>query len=87
MCIAMVCNPGCDVMNSGVRLTFLIKSFSYLTKMSLQKLKYLENETILKTKQKTFSIIFKGLSMKQITDIFLEGESSTLRPVTLVLSD
>ena len=29
-------------------------------------------------KQKTFFIIFKGLSMKQIIQIFLEGESPTL---------
>ena len=29
-------------------------------------------------KEKTFFIIFKGLSMKQITHIFLEGESPTL---------
>ena len=29
-------------------------------------------------KQKAFFIIFKGLSMKQITQIFLEGKSRTL---------
>ena len=29
-------------------------------------------------KEKTFFIIFKGLSMKQIMHIFLEGESPTL---------
>ena len=28
--------------------------------------------------QKTFFIIFKGFSMKQITQIFLEGKSPTL---------
>ena len=27
MCIAIVCKPGCDVMNSEVNLIFLIKSF------------------------------------------------------------
>ena len=27
MCIAMVCEPGCDVMNFEVNLTFLIKPF------------------------------------------------------------
>ena len=31
-----------------------------------------------KTKSKTFLIIFKGLSMKQIIHFFLEGESPTL---------
>ena len=30
-------------------------------------------------KKKAFFIIFKGLSMKQITQIFLEGESPTLK--------
>ena len=30
-------------------------------------------------KGKAFFIIFKGLSMKQITQFFLEGESPTLR--------
>ena len=30
-------------------------------------------------KQKPFFVIFKGLSMNQIAQIFLEGESSTLR--------
>ena len=29
-------------------------------------------------KQKAFFIIFKGLSVKQITQFFLEGESPTL---------
>ena len=32
-------------------------------------------------KQKAFFIIFKGLSIKQITQIFLEGESPTLREI------
>ena len=31
-----------------------------------------------KIKQKAFFIIFKGLSVKQITQFFLEGESPTL---------
>ena len=31
-----------------------------------------------KVKLKTFFIIFKGLSMKQTTQIFLEGEGPTL---------
>ena len=30
-------------------------------------------------KQKAFFIIFKGLSMKQITQFFLEGGSPTLK--------
>ena len=54
-------------------MNFEIKSsrFYYMTKKSRQKVKYLENE-------KAFFIIFKGLSMKQITQLFLEGKSPTL---------
>ena len=46
--------------------------------MSWQKLKYLEKEKSFQDEIKTFFIIFKGLSIKQITQIFLEGESPTL---------
>ena len=35
-------------------------------------------ERAFKMKQKAFFTIFKGLSMKQITQFFLEGESPTL---------
>ena len=38
MCIAIVCEPGCDVTN------FEIKPFFQKTKKSNKKLKYLENE-------------------------------------------
>ena len=31
-----------------------------------------------KIKKKGFSMIFKGLSIKQITQFFLEGDSATL---------
>ena len=44
MCIAIVCWPGCDVINFNINLIFLIKLFLYMTKMSRQKLKHLENE-------------------------------------------
>ena len=37
-------------------------------------------------KQKAFFIIFKGLSMKQITQMFLEGESLTLKRNKLNIS-
>ena len=33
---------------------------------------------VFKVKQKAVFIVFKGLSMKQMTHIFLEGESPTL---------
>ena len=49
-----------------------------MTKKSLQKLKYLLRKKRA-FKMKKLLIIFKGLSMKQITRIFLEGEVPTLR--------
>ena len=48
-----------------------LSHFYYMTKKSRQKVKHLENE-------KAFFIIFKGLPMKEITQLFLEGESPTL---------
>ena len=44
MSIAIVYQPGCDVMNFKINLIFLIKPFFQYDKKSLQKLKYLENE-------------------------------------------
>ena len=32
MCIAIICFPGCDVINFEINLSFLIKTFSYMTK-------------------------------------------------------
>ena len=49
-----------------------------MSKKSIQKFKYLENEKNLKWNKKHFIIIFEGLSLKQIKKIFLEGESLTL---------
>ena len=46
MCIAMVCEPGCDVKNFKINMISLIKPFFYMTKKSRRKLKYLENEKI-----------------------------------------
>ena len=43
MCIAMVCKPGCDVMNFEVNLIFLIKPF-FLHEQKLVTKTYLENE-------------------------------------------
>ena len=34
MCIAIVCFPGCDVINFGINYIFLIKPFFYMTKKS-----------------------------------------------------
>ena len=43
ICITIVCEPGCDVINFEINLAFLIKLFFYMTKKLRQK-KYIENE-------------------------------------------
>ena len=43
-CIAIVCFPGCDVIDFETNLTFLIKLIFCVTKKSRQKFKYAENE-------------------------------------------
>ena len=40
MCIAIVCFPGCDVINFEIKT----KPFFYMTKKSRQKFEYLNNE-------------------------------------------
>ena len=42
--IAIACFPGCDFINLEINLIFLIKQFFYMTKLSRQKLKYLEDK-------------------------------------------
>ena len=44
MFIAIVCFPGCDVIDFEINLIFQIKPFFYKTKTSRQKFKYLKNE-------------------------------------------
>ena len=44
MWIVIVCYPVCDVINFEIYLSFLTKPFSYMTKYSEQKFKYLKNE-------------------------------------------
>ena len=52
-------------------LSFSWSRFFCMPKKVRQKFKYLENE-------KSFFIIFEGLSLKQIKNFFSEGESPTL---------
>ena len=59
-------------MHFEINLTFLIKRFFYMPKKSRQKSNYLDNENSLS------QIIFKGLLLEQIKQIFLEGKSPTL---------
>ena len=60
-------------------LSFLSSRFFYVTRKSGQKFKYLENEKSFKDEIKCIFHDFKGLSLKQIKQIFLEGGRRTLR--------
>ena len=44
MCIVIICWPVHDAINFQIKLSFLIKLLSYITKESGQKQKYLNNE-------------------------------------------
>ena len=44
MCIVIVCELGCDVINVEISLIFLIKAFFIWQKKSRQKFKHLEIE-------------------------------------------
>ena len=76
MCIAIVCKPVCEVMNFEVNLIFFkLSRFSYMTKKSWQKLKYLGNETSFWDETECIFHHFKGLSIKKITNFFGRWES------------
>ena len=57
MCIAIACQPGCDVINFEINLVFLTKLFYYMTKCKDKNL------NILRTKRAF--IIFKGSSVSK----------------------
>ena len=79
ICIAIVCKPGCHFMNFEIKLIFLIKPFFlYGPKSHDKNLNILRTKRAFKMKYKTIFIIFRGLSMKQKTQFFLEGESPNL---------
>ena len=44
ICVAIVCFPGCDVINLKINLIYRIKPFLYMTKKRRQKFKYLKNK-------------------------------------------
>ena len=78
MCIAIACKPCYDVMNFEVNFIFLIKPIFIHDQKVVAKLKYFENRKSFYDEIKTFLVIFKGLSIKQTTQFFWEGESPTL---------
>ena len=61
MCIAIVCCPGCDVINSEINLIFLMKPV--FNEKSKQNINALRAKITFKVKQKAFVFIFKGLSV------------------------
>ena len=78
MFIAIVCKSRCDVMvDFKVNLTNQA-IFPTWPKSRDKSLNMLRTKRAFRMKLKTFFIIFKELSIKQITQIFLEGESPTL---------
>ena len=62
MCTVIVYDPFCDIINTKVYLSFLIKQFFYMNKYSEQKCKYLKNKNSFQGKIKTFFITFKLIS-------------------------
>ena len=74
MCIAIACKPGCENMNFEVNLIFLIKPFFPTWPKSCDKnLNTLRMKRLFKIKYKAFSIISKGLSIKQRNFFWLVG--------------
>ena len=59
MCIAIICQPSCDVINFEINLTFLIKPFSYMTRKSREKFTYLESEKSFHGEIKSIFHLFK----------------------------
>ena len=63
MCIAIVCFPGCDVINFETNFIFLIKQLFWMAKKSRQKSK--EQKELLKSNKKHFSAFLKVLKLYQ----------------------
>ena len=59
ICITIVCEPDCDVIDFEINQIFLIKPFSYMTKKSRQKFKYPENEKSFSSEIKSIFYLFK----------------------------
>ena len=79
MCIVIVCLPGCNVINVEINFSFLIGPFSYRAKKRQSKnFKYFMKKEAFKIEWKASFIIFKVLSLKQMKQIILEGESPAL---------
>ena len=79
-CIVIVCWSGCDVINFEINLIFLIKPYSSIwTKSQDKNLNVLRTQRAFNMKLKASFINCKGLSLKQIKQVLLEGESPILK--------
>ena len=74
MCI-VICCPGCEVINFEIKLAFLFKPFSYMTKKLEQKFKYLQNGKSFLVEIKIVFHHFKAFSAARN---FLRTESTPL---------
>ena len=63
MCIVIIYCPVCDVINFEIKHSFLIKTFSYITKKLEQKSKCLENENNLQLENILHQFYIKVLSV------------------------
>ena len=77
LCIVIICFPVFDVINFEIYHNFLIKLFSYVTKKSGQKFKYIEDDKIFNHEIKIFFINFKGIEVDK-TNFFGRWESNFL---------
>ena len=58
--------PVCDVTNFEIYLSFLIKPFSYMSRNSEQKMKYVKKKRAFKVKKKHFSSFLKIFQLPEI---------------------
>ena len=68
-CIAIVCWPGCDVIEFEIDLIFLIKPFSYMLSLKNIKTKILiswERKELLTWNEKYFASFLKGFQLPKV---------------------
>ena len=60
MCIVIVCFQGCDVIDLKINLSFHIKPFSHMTKISGQTFKCLKNKKSFQDEIKSIFHLLEG---------------------------
>ena len=67
MCLAVVCIPGCEVINFEINLIFLIKPSYYINKNTDKNSNMLNMKRAIKVKhEKHFSSYLKGFQLPRI---------------------